>query len=472
MTLVWFAILLGVAALTVRCGLATMLAACMVLSIFQAAAAIGIGGFFLQPGFVFLLLIIAAISLRAFDQQELQWLFHASRLNTLVLLFTAWCIFSAIVLPRVFGGTLVVFPLQSSLFPGQELARYYLRPEPTNFNQSSYAVLCMLACLTATFTLARDARFAPLRKGIAIGVALLVVLGLVQWVVRFAGMEFKPTLLYNNTSVALQLDQSFGAVPRINVTFIEPSSLAVGLAPFIAYLISVAIIDHRARRLGWLALGGALILVLSTSTTAYLGLGVALASVPLAMAIHDRGRFLTGTLLLMTLGVAVCTLILLALWVMVPALHEPVLSIFNATVTDKGMSSSAIERRSWNQQAWDNFLATWGLGTGFGSSRASGLVWMLLGNTGIPGFALFCIFVVQSLLPGQHDRGEWSPDLAGLKAGVITATVTLFASGAELTALAFWLMLGALAVNRIPAARALSVSREIPLSAEQRPAAG
>lgn len=453
MAIIWFAILLVVGGITIRRGLSSMMGTCLFLSIFQAAAALALGGFFLQPGYVFLLFTVALIAIRASREVEMKWLFFAMRLNILVLLFAAYCLFSALVFPRVFEDRMLVFPLQSSQFPGQELARYYLRPEPTNFNQACYAILSMVTCIASTFVFAREGRIMPIRKGVIASVAVLVVLGLVQWSMRFVGLEFKPALLYNNTGVALLLDQAFGAVPRINVTFIEPSALAVGLGPFVAYLLAVAIIDHRARRLAWLAFGGALILILSTSTTSYLALVVAIISVFLVLATHQRGLFLPSSLFLLIAASAILALLAIAVWLAFPALHDPVTSIFNATVIDKGASSSAIERGSWNRQALSNFFDSYGLGAGYGSARASGLIYMLLGTTGIPGLALYLMIVGRSLLPGRHDDTIWSPDLAGLKAGTLTATITLFVSSAELTSISFWIMVGALAVNRVPIAR-------------------
>jgi hypothetical protein len=463
---VWFSLLAFIAALTARRGIAPLIGVCFVLSIFQAAAAIAVGGFFLQPAFTFLLMIVALIGWRCLGQDEIRWLFQAARLNFIVILFTSYCLLSAIVFPRVFGGNIIVFPLQSSEFPGQELARYYLRPEPTNFNQSVYAVLSLLACLAATYAVLRDGTLVPIRRAAVVSVTILVVLGFIQWTVRFAGMTFKPALLYNNTGVALLLDQNFSGVPRINVTFIEPSSLAIGLAPLVAYLLTIAIIDHRARIVAALGLAGGLILILSTSTTAYLGLTVACISVVATLAIHNRALFLPSALLLTGSGLLVCALLGLAIWMLVPALHDSVMTVFSATVTDKGASLSAIERGTWNQQAWHNFLQTYGLGTGYGSSRASGLVYVLLGTTGLPGFALFLAMAGQAILPGRHDDGVWCADLAGMKAGVMTAAVTLIISGAELTWLPFWLMIGTLAANRAAAAPQEYVRVPLPYAAE------
>lgn len=62
------------------------------------------------------------------------------------------------------------------------------------------------------------------------------------------------------------------------------------------------------------------------------------------------------------------------------------------TVFNKLDSGAGVERSSWNRQAWQNFVDTYGIGVGLGSARASSLLFVLISNLGLLGTPFFFAF--------------------------------------------------------------------------------
>jgi hypothetical protein len=103
----------------------------------------------------------------------------------------------------------------------------------------------------------------------------------------------------------------------------------------------------------------------------------------------------------------------------------------NKTLFDKLTSSSGMERSSWNSQAIINIIATSGFGVGVGSTRASSLLFAVLGTLGVFGSITYGIFILVVLLRRNAGR-DWFADslraaaqsacLASLIAGCIAAS--------------------------------------------------
>jgi predicted benzoate:H+ symporter BenE len=110
------------------------------------------------------------------------------------------------------------------------------------------------------------------------------------------------------------------------------------------------------------------LVVLSTSSTAYVGL--ALLCIPVTLSLMNsvlRGRVerdeILITALLTTGGVAIMGISLYNAGIV-----EPFIRLINATIINKADSASGQERTYWNVKSLQAFLDTSGLGIGFGSS--------------------------------------------------------------------------------------------------------
>jgi hypothetical protein len=90
-----------------------------------------------------------------------------------------------------------------------------------------------------------------------------------------------------------------------------------------------------------------------------------------------------------------------------------------------------MERGSWNRQAWINFLETYAVGTGLGSSRASSFPLVLLSNVGAIGTYVFVAFLSSLFRKSPYEQqmthdirsGAQQAVLASLVAATVSATV-------------------------------------------------
>ena len=185
----------------------------------------------------------------------------------------------------------------------------------------------------------------------------------------------------------------------------------------------------RAGYSGALALTLLILLLISTSGTAYVGLTIYLSCLAVALAwrglVHGKVPRMGPLIYGGTLGLmAVSSVILYD-----PGVVMRVAEFFEVTVVNKLQSSSGIERSSWNEQAWSNFLDTYGAGVGLGSARASSFPLVLLSNVGAFGTLLFLVFlsrVFHRIGPNRALRTAAVPRAA--RQAVLAALISAFVS--------------------------------------------
>jgi hypothetical protein len=103
--------------------------------------------------------------------------------------------------------------------------------------------------------------------------------------------------------------------------------------------------------------------------------------------------------------------VLLFLLIVRANLFDPLLSLINEQIFNKSLSSSFQERSFWNTTAWNTIDSTWGLGVGFGSTRASNWFAAIASNTGVVGATCMAIFLIQTFLRRPIWRTAWSAEL-------------------------------------------------------------
>jgi hypothetical protein len=148
------------------------------------------------------------------------------------------------------------------------------------------------------------------------------------------------------------------------------------------------------------------LLILSTSTTAYVG-GAFLALFLLASLANAavQNRLRKQDLVLLVGAFAALTLIVGVVVYNDTAL-DPFWKLFDAMILDKSSSDSGQERAYWNAQSLQSVLDTVGLGIGLGSSRASSWIIAVISQLGIVGSVLIGILVVEIIRSGhlRHAR--------------------------------------------------------------------
>lgn len=225
------------------------------------------------------------------------------------------------------------------------------------------------------------------------GSALFVaVWGIGQFMCALVGVTY-PAYIFNTSATpsALGFSETVDVLgfQRISSVSTEPSIFAVCM--LVALVIGLfATVSRRALlsplwdRIAVSIIG--LSLVMSTSTTAYLGLGLVIALFLISL-IYVRiiaGRHL---ILLFLVG-----LLLFTSWAVVPQVRD----LADVMLVNKGSTYSAIETVHGYLLAKDYFWSHPYLGLGWGSVTCRDLVLKLLSNTGLLGFVTFFAFLFHS----------------------------------------------------------------------------
>lgn len=347
---------------------------------------------------------------------------EAVRANRWLVLYTFYGVASAMIAPRLFAQQVDVTPLRfdeaRTLFDTVPLV-----PSTQNITTSVY-LLGTLAVAVAAYLMAR------LRGGVATLIQTAIV---VSWLhialglatALAAGTPLNAVFeLMRNGSYA-QLDQSVGGFVRIRGFFPESSSYADFAFAYFTLNAELWYRSIRPRATGAAALALAVLLVISTSSTAYLALVAYLVFFALRVIVmpHLAQALRVKQVLLLTL--AGFLLLAVALLAVPQFLSSASDMILHMTVNKSG-SDSAQQRLFWAMQGLEAFKASWGLGIGPGSFRSSSLVTAMIGSTGLVGCGAFLAYAFSVFQPTRHSSFGVSPDLA-LTIGGAFATAALLA---------------------------------------------
>lgn len=314
-------------------------------------------------------------------------------------LLLIWTLGSALLLPRLFSDATYVFSLQRTVI---ETGAVPLHPTSGNISQAIYAAGGFaMACITSALARREDGPETALT-------AVLVV----TWInIGFSFLDIVSGAtktgfildLVHTANYSFLADDDIGGVKRLAGSFMEASAYAYYSMSLLAANFALYMMNVRPRVTGAASALLTLFIVLSTSSAGYAALGVFYGCFfiyAVYAAVFQRiGKPLKLVLLLSTLVVlGIATVVLFF-----PTLSNTAWSVIEATLINKGTSSSAYERGTWNEQALQVFFDTYGLGAGIGATRCSNYILVLLSNLGVIGFGLFVILLAR-LMFGHVER--------------------------------------------------------------------
>nr|WP_253949419.1 O-antigen ligase family protein [Mangrovicoccus sp. HB161399] len=209
-------------------------------------------------------------------------------------------------------------------------------------------------------------------------------------------------------------------------------------------------------------LGAFIVLILSTSTSAYLASAFFLC----AFAAANYRRVITSNVKthiawILAGGLTLLPIACAALVVAYQAIPD-VTAYFDRMLFNKLSSDSGVERMSWNRQAFQNFTDTWMIGAGLGSVRASNWLVACLASLGAVGTFLF-LAVLYSLAraPVPEDWRETAIVIRSLKSGCLALLLgALITTPTPNLGIAFFAMAGAITGLSAGAARLGQASRQ------------
>ena len=326
--------------------------------------------------------------------------------------------------PRLFAGQTTVF-VQSKVRAG--VVEAALEPVSANITQAGYFVLGGLTTIGLSILLLKSKRIDEVRRGFFLWVTLHTAMGALDLLGKLArlGDILQPIRTAN---YAMLTNASQSGFFRITGAFPEASAFGASSLACLAFTYTYW------RRTGaataqWLSLLLFVLLLLSTSSTAYGGL--VLLSLPVAMTLSHSfiaGRFRSDDTLILACLVGM-VFVVLAIELYDSRILEPFVHLIESTVINKGSSTSGQERGYWNVKSLQSFVDTSGLGVGLGSSRASSWPIAVLSQLGVIGTLALAVLVVV-LARGMGKLGAWvDPETNAIVSSVRASALASLVSG-------------------------------------------
>lgn len=316
----------------------------------------------------------------------------AFRANIFYVAFVAYAVAAATLAPRIFKGDMEVPPLR---FRGSKYIfdTVSLAPSSQNLTTSIYLVGgLLLALCTYIVCCNRQAPKVFVTTGIAIS-WVHVTLGLIGVAIPGSAL----LTAFRNANYA-QLDNSYRSFIRINGIFPEASGYAVYAFVWFVFMVECWYRGVRSRATGLTALALGAVLVFSTSSSAYVGLGAYGALFVLRVLFVPQAA--RGGKLLVVAAAGLCGVILAAGFAVArPDFAAEFGDMLSRMTVEKSDSYSGLQRAFWARKGIEAFFVSSGLGIGPGSFRSSSLFAAILGSAGIIGIVTFLGHVARVFQP-------------------------------------------------------------------------
>lgn len=379
----------------------------MVSALFNGSAAIllpALGGSSIPPiqfalAFVFLRILMPGSAAIA----DLPAAFTANRM---LAMFAMYGIATAFILPRIFAGSVNVYPMQFTA-SADLFATVPLEPTSQNLTAAFYLLGSLLSAITVWIACRRREAAATMVGTLVIMAWVHAILGLVGIAIRGTSADAVFELFRNSAYV--QMDDAVGGFVRIRGIFPESSAYAT-----LGFILFVANSEMWYRSIRSVATGLATlvmgtVLFFSTSSTAYLGLAIyGLFFALRTFALPGAANFAKAKTAFAAMGFIIFLSALLV--IVAPALVDGVVDVVKRMTIEKSSSDSGMQRLYWAQQGWDLFRHSYGLGVGPGSFRSSSIFFAILGSMGVIGILSFLSYLVATFQPWR--RSSWTESAA------------------------------------------------------------
>lgn len=399
--IVFAAICLMPASITVMLGLV------LVASLLGGAAAISLpalGGSSIPPAsFALLFLVIRILLSPAGRVSILAKAFAQSPF------FACYCIYGAVtafLLPRLFFHAINV--PQVRMLGGSLFATAPVQFSSQNITTAVYLLGTLLAFFCSMIAGGLEHRKKLLLQTMVLVSWAHIMFGALDIILSKVGLrDFLD--FFRNGNYA-QLVQEVGTVQRVSGIFPEPSAYAAYAFAFWVLNTELWMRAERPRMTGITSLALLTMLLLTTSSTAYVSVAGYAVILALRMAFTPL-RLPLGKNLGLAIVASVTGTVLLALEVFMPAMNKLMLDILQQMTVAKLHSLSGIQRSFWVHKAWEAFWASSWIGVGAGSLRSSGIISAIAGSMGVVGLITFAgaLWTILKPMKAQTHRVQVSP---------------------------------------------------------------
>lgn len=416
-----------------------------IAAVFEAAAAVTLGSFGVQPGLVPALVFMAFMLLQLLLGARFAALSAVWNVTRPFVLMTVWAVIASFLMPRAFEGQVFVWPQRATL----PYVIIPLEPSPTNINQDIYLVLnCMFLVLAAVYLSRSRLSLAPFLRAYLMSGFVVAAVAAWQFANRVAGVPYPEDLFYSNPGWAILTEQSIGGMPRINGPFSEPSSLGGYMASIVCAAGWMLLQGCRDRMLTLLIIVGLLSMALSTSTTGFAVLAVVCVLVPGFAVLRGSVRLMTQIMKVAVPVVLFGSALFFTASLLVPSFQKTITEVVDGTLNKK-QSSSYDDRTGTDLDSLTAMVDTYGLGVGWGSNRSSSLLPGLLAQVGIPGILCLSWFGLglTRQVRAAHRLGctaEQSQVLDGCCGGIVGFLLGALISAPTINSMTFYFLLALL----------------------------
>lgn len=313
-----------------------------------------------------------------------------------LMIAVGYGVFAAFFIAPFFYGRLEVYPIARSALDGATFARSPLAFTSGNLTQSVYAIgqLLLFAAMAATVS-SMAMRKTALNALVLLGGAHVLASAL-DVVTFYTGTAFAIDWLRVGGYTTWQ-NATVAGLKRISGLHPETSMYAIYGMTICGALLSLLVSGYRRRVTGPLFYVTLLMLLGSTSTTAYAALAVAgllVGSISLVRAAQGRSQLMLILAKLAVTAVGAATVTVLVF----PHLLDQVLAMVDSMVLSKMDSESGRDRSQLNAVAIGAFLDSGGLGLGLGGVRTSSFLATLLSNLGLVGTLAWGMFFLRTAI--------------------------------------------------------------------------
>ncbi len=402
---------------------------------------------------LFEVLLVTVVAARRRIWFDLGSVFGSIRPIWILASLMVYAIVGAWLFPRLFAGQTVVF-VQSKI--RGTVVEASLTPISGNISQTGYFILGGLTTIALCILLLQSERIDQIRRGFFLWCGLHTGMGMVDFVSKNSGIGdvLSPIRTANYAIISNAYEAGFA---RITGPFSEASAFAGASLACLAF--SYTYWRRTKSRLAlWLSAILLLLTILSTSSTAYVGLALLCIPVVLSMSASVlRGRIEREEILIVLLMVMGMVGIMGVSLYRADAL-DPFLRLINSTIINKADSASGHERAYWNVKSLQSFVDTGGLGVGFGSSRASSWTIAVLSQLGLFG-SLMMAMLLGVLIRGLRGVQEWvAPETAAVvlsirNASFASVVASSVSGGSADPGVLFFIAVAVVSATRIKALR-------------------
>jgi hypothetical protein len=382
-------LVVGAALILMFGSITSMLSLVLIASLFGAASAVdlpGLGGASVTPASVAILFLALRVSLSSAGRFPV--IAKAIQQNPYLAFFCIYSAATAFLLPELFSHTINVPPLRDvGNAVGNLFATSPVQFSSQNITTAVYLLSTLLVSLSAYIACAYERHMDKLLITIFAVSWCHIGFGILDIVLSNFGV--RSWLDVFRTANYFQLNQDIGGVQRVAGIF--PESSAYATYGFTFFVLSVELWMRNQKKVlsGITAIGMLAILLLTTSSTAYVSIAAYAIVLPLRMIFTRTRLAFAKAVILIAIG-GICVTALLSIEVFLPAMGALMFDILQQMTFQKLNTASGLQRSFWAQKGWEAFWSTDWIGIGAGSFRSSGLISSVAGSCGILGLlALF-----------------------------------------------------------------------------------